>query len=240
MENTGQKPVLVTITGGTASGKSYLFNYIRDVAKLPCLISTTTRAPRAGEKEGVDYFYINEADSLRLEDRGDFAELCIYNGVRYGVTKTEFHGKLNQGIAFLICEASGVTHYAQPAIDAGALHMKVYVHTDPALRLQRFRERVEADMVRTILNGDANGIMKEMKTALNRQHSMLTEEMKWGQMHNWDRTVFGDKTPEENLQIILDDVRKMQALDSEAVQDRARIHNQYQWQQYADQRNQTS
>ena len=253
MENA--KPVLITITGGTASGKSYLFNHIRDVAKLPCLISTTTRAPRVGEKEGVDYYYINEGDSLRLEDRGDLAELAIYNGVRYGVTKKEFFGKLNLGMAFLICEANGVTHYAQPAVDAGALHLKVYVHTDPELRIKRFRARAETDMkqaaarladaaIRSGISGEsympaAAALLKEFNTSLNRISSMLTEEMKWGNMHSWDRVVFGDKSPEENLEIIMNDVRKMQALDLEATREKARIHNQYQWDQYSESRNQT-
>lgn len=220
METQVQKrPVLITLTSPSAGGKSYLFNYIRDVAKLPCLISTTTRAPRAGEKEGVDYFFITEEESKRLEAEGKFAELAIYNGTRYGVTKTEFREKMSKGMAFLIVEPTGIDHYVRPASEIGALHYKTYVHTDPQVRLKRFRDRVEADMLRTIQASMIQAssfnmstmIMKEVNTAMNRLTAMLTEEMQWGSMHQWDRTLFGEAKPEDNLKIILADVEKLQS-----------------------------
>lgn len=210
MEKQIQKSVLITLTSPSAAGKSYLFNYIRDVAKLPCLISTTTRAARVGEKEGVDYFFIDEAESKRLDAEDQLAELAIYNGVRYGVTKQEFHSKLSQGMAFLICEPSGIDHYVKPAKDVGAIHYKTYIHTDPQVRLQRFRERAEQDMQRAAGAADVSKIMKEFKTSLNRLSTMLTEEMRWGDMHQWDRVLFGDEPPEDNLAIILKDVKKIQ------------------------------
>jgi guanylate kinase len=229
-----KRPVLITLTAPSATGKSYLFNYIRDVAKLPCLISTTTRAARSGEVEGLDYFFISEEESKRLEAEDQLAELAIYNGVRYGVTKQEFQSKLSQGLAFLIVEPSGIDHYVKPALDVGAIHYKVYIHVDPQIRMKRFRDRAQADMLRAINvsrihqfgNADAM-IMKELNTSLNRLTTMLTEEIKWGQMHQWDRTIFGDKSPEENLEIILKDVKKIQQQDIEASQDKARIQNRY-------------
>lgn len=219
METQVQKrPVLVTLTSPSAGGKSYLFNFIRDVAKLPCLISTTTRSPRAGEKEGVDYFFITEEESLKLEAAGQFAELAVYNGTRYGVTKQEFADKMSKGMAFLIVEPTGIDHYVRPASEIGALHYKTYIHTDPQVRLKRFRDRVEADMLRTIQAGMIQAstftmstmIMKEVNTAMNRLTSMLTQEMQWGSMHQWDRILFGEDKPEDNLQVILADVAKMQ------------------------------
>lgn len=211
MENT---PVLVTLTSPTAAGKSYLFNYIRDVAKMPCLISTTTRPARAGEQEGVDYFFISEEESKRMEAEDQFAELAIYRGVRYGVTKKEFHGKLNQGIAFLIVEPSGIDHYAKPAIDAGADHLKFYIHTDPEIRQQRFMERALSDLKQEIdrYAGDATAITKLFKSYMDRQRAVSTVEMQWGQAAQWDRILFGTESPETNLKIILDTVAKHRAL----------------------------
>lgn len=214
-----KRPVLVTLTSPSAGGKSYLFNYIRDVAKLPCLISTTTRAPRAGEKEGVDYYFISEEQSKQMEEANLFAELAIYNGVRYGVTKTEFSYKLRDGLAFLIVEPTGIDHYAKPALDVGALHYKTFIHTDPQVRLKRFRERVEADMTRTVQAAliQANTfnmstmIMKEMNTSLNRLTTMLTEENHWFGLHQWDRILFGEDKPEDNLRIMLGDIEEIQS-----------------------------
>lgn len=209
-----QTPILVTLTSPTAAGKSYLFNYIRDVAKMPCLISTTTRAARVGEIEGVDYFFIDEEESKRLEAEGQFAELAIYRGVRYGVTKEEFHNKLSQGIAFLIVEPSGIDHYAQPAIDAGAEHLKFYIHTDPEIRQDRFMNRALADFQQEIdrYTGNPATLMKLFKFYMDRQRAVSTVETQWGLAAQWDRILFGTESPEINLNIILDTVAKHRAL----------------------------
>lgn len=207
-------PILVTLTAPTCAGKSYLFNYIRDVAKMPCLISTTTRAPRHGEREGIDYYFIDEAKSVELENKNLFAELAIYRGVRYGVTKQEFHNKLNQGVAFLIVEPTGIDHYVKPAIDAGAIHMKYYVHTDLDLRLARFKSRALID-VASAIDADENlkragkstqHVDKTVLSYMDRLVAMTTVEQQWGTSARWDRVLFGTGAPEENLAIIMKDV----------------------------------
>lgn len=214
-------PVLITLTSPTAAGKSYLFNYIRDVAKLPCLISTTTRLAREGEVEGVDYYFIDLEESKALEEADQFAELAIYRGVRYGVTKKEWNSKLQPGkIAFLIVEPSGIDHYVKPALDVGAIWLKYYIHTDPAVRMERFLDRMLKDVHNAISDDILGGKMdshfnepsaKTMKTItsyFDRQRAMLTEEMHWGQKAQWSHTLFGDKEPAYNLDIILTDIRK--------------------------------
>lgn len=218
-----KKPVLVTLTSPTAAGKSYLFNYLRDVEGFPCLISTTTRAPRVGEREGIDYYFIDEETSKKMEDEGQFAELAVYRGVRYGVTKKEFQEKLSGGFAFLIVEPSGIDHYVQPALDMGSLHLKYYIHTDPAVRLERFKARVLAD-VQAAGEQDANMqrmgmqqnfVKKALSSHMDRLVGMMTEEVKWGTMHNWDRTLFGDQHPSVNVEIILNDIGRLQVRDAE-------------------------
>ena len=205
-------PVLVTLTSPTAAGKSHLLNYIRDVAKLPCFVSTTTRPPRAGEVEGVDYFFISEEESQRLEAEDQFAELAIYRGVRYGVTKEEFFGKLAKGVAFLIVEPSGIDHYAKPAVDAGAVHLKFYVHTDPAVRLKRFMDRAMADFEQELrrfqLCEDSQIIKKLFKSYMDRMRAVSTSEMQWGSAVKWDATLFGEDHPQKNLDVILRTIEK--------------------------------
>ena len=214
-------PVLITFTSPTAAGKSYLFNYIRDVAKLPCLISTTTRLPRDGEVDGIDYYFIDLDESKKLEEEDQFAELAIYRGVRYGVTKAEWKSKLQPGkIAFLIVEPSGIDHYIKPALDVGALWLKYYIHTDPQVRMERFIDRMMKDVHSAIsddilcgkkhshFNEPSAKTMKIVMSYFDRQRAMLTEEMQWGTKAHWTRTLFGDKSPEENLNIIQNDIRK--------------------------------
>lgn len=208
-----KKPVLVTLTAPTAAGKSYLFNYIRDAAKMPCLISTTTRAPRAGEVEGVDYYFISEQRSVEMEKDDLFAELAIYRGTRYGVTKKEFKDKLSNGVAFLIVEPSGIDHYVKPALDMGALHLKYYIHTDAEIRLDRFKQRVKKDIEQVLDYGPrfTGAEVAVVMSHMDRLVAMYTEELKWGTMHRWDRNLFGQSDPARNLEIILNDVEKLQS-----------------------------
>lgn len=207
------RPILITLTAPSCAGKSYLFNYIRDEAKLPCLISTTTRKPRAGEKEGIDYFFISEEESIQLEKADQFAELAIFNGTRYGVTRKEFQTKLSTGMAFLIVEPSGIDHYVKPALEMGAGHLKYYVHTDPEVRIERFKNRVEQDLSKALSqcsDADVFGCSsKVVKTALSRFQVMLTTEMQWGTAAKWDRILFGETDPKENVDIILSDAKKL-------------------------------
>jgi guanylate kinase len=219
MEST--PPILITLTSPTAAGKSYLFNYIRDVAKLPCLISTTTRLPREGEIDGVDYYFIDLEESKRLEEANEFAELAIYRGVRYGVTKKEWNNKLQPGkIAFLIVEPSGLDHYVKPALDIGAIWLKYFINTDLQVRMERFIDRMVKDVRSAIsvdiLNGKMYSHVKEpsektMKTILSyfdRQRAMLTEETRWEAKTNWTRIISGENSPEENLMIIQKDIKE--------------------------------
>lgn len=203
------KSFLVTLTATSCSGKSFLFDYIRDEARLPCLISTTTRAPRANEVHGRDYYFISHEESIRLEQEGKLAELAIYNGNRYGVTTDEFFNKLSKGIAFLIVEPTGVEHYAKPAVDAGASHMTVYVDVPLEVRLERFKARSTKDLVAAIGDGsDEEAPIKALETILKRHKSMLTEELTWHTASEWDLIVDGRDAPEVNLKKILDKITK--------------------------------
>lgn len=204
-------PVLVTITAPSCAGKSYLFNYIRDILKLPCLVSTTTRSKRAGEVEGVDYFFISEEESKRLESEDKFAELAIYRGTRYGVTKDEFYSKINtkEKIAFLIVEPSGIDHYVKPALDAGAIHFKVFIDVDIHERIYRLKKRLVDDILAKSTNLERPNPVDLQNSILphfDRLHAMLTVESNWEDLAKWDLIVDGSELPHNNASKILSQV----------------------------------
>lgn len=202
-----KRPVLVTLTSPTASGKSYLLNYIRDVAKLPCLVSTTTRPPRVGEVEGRDYFFISEEESRAIEEQDGFAELAIYRGVRYGVTRQEFSEKLSQGMTFLIVEPSGIDSYIAPAVEAGAHILKYFVYADEAVRIKRFTSRLAADISEMT---DRRQLERTVASYVDRLVSMIRVEPGWSAAAEWDGVLSGETAPEKNLEIILEDVEYVQ------------------------------
>jgi guanylate kinase len=82
-------PILV-ITGPSGVGKGTLIKGLLErVAGLELAVSATTRSPRAGEVNGVDYHFLSDDDFDRRVRAGEFVEHAEYAGNRYGTLKSE-------------------------------------------------------------------------------------------------------------------------------------------------------
>lgn len=200
------KPVLITFTSPTCSGKSYLLSYIRDIAKLPCFVSTTTRPPRDGEIEGLDYYFISDDKSKQLEANGEFAELAIFRGFRYGVTKSEFTLKLSKGPAFLIVEPTGIDHYVKPALDMGAKWLKYFIYIKPEVLVERFKKRFQKDVEYALKTQPPEIVLSTVSAYTDRLIHLLGPEASWFESQQWDGILYGHKHPAENLGIIQADI----------------------------------
>jgi guanylate kinase len=60
-------------------------------------VSCTTRAPRAGEVEGKDYYFLSRAEFIKRMNEGAFAESAEVHGNLYGTLKSEIQRVLNSG-----------------------------------------------------------------------------------------------------------------------------------------------
>jgi guanylate kinase len=60
-------------------------------------VTCTTRAPRPGEQDGVDYYFLQAGDFLKRVQAGNFLEHATVYGNSYGLLKAELLGKLRQG-----------------------------------------------------------------------------------------------------------------------------------------------
>lgn len=60
-------------------------------------VTCTTRAPRPGEKNGVDYYFLKAGDFLKRVQAGNFLEHATVYGNSYGLLKSELLGKLRAG-----------------------------------------------------------------------------------------------------------------------------------------------
>jgi guanylate kinase len=65
-------------------------------------VSLTTRKPRAGEVDGVDYQFISEADFDRRVAAGEFAEWARVHGFRYGTSKLAIDRAIDDGQDLLL------------------------------------------------------------------------------------------------------------------------------------------
>lgn len=98
MKKLKSKPLLILISAPSGGGKTTLCRQLlRARRNMVRAVTCTTRAPRAGEKNGVDYYFLKAQDFLRRVQAGNFLEHATVYGNSYGLLKSELLGKLRAG-----------------------------------------------------------------------------------------------------------------------------------------------
>ncbi len=91
-------PLLVVISAPSGGGKTTLCQQLLAAQpEMTRAITCTTRPARPGERDGVDYYFLDAASFLRRVQADDFLEHATVYGHRYGTLKSEVFGKLRQG-----------------------------------------------------------------------------------------------------------------------------------------------
>ena len=86
------------ITGPSGVGKGTLIRTLRErLPELELSVSATTRGPRPGERDGVDYHFLSDSDFQRRVDAGDFVEHAVYADRRYGTLRSELERRTAAG-----------------------------------------------------------------------------------------------------------------------------------------------
>jgi guanylate kinase len=81
---------VLVITGPSGVGKGTLIqNLLRENPGLELSVSATTRKPRPGEQNGVDYWFLSPEEFEERLQNGEFLEHAEYAGNRYGTLKSE-------------------------------------------------------------------------------------------------------------------------------------------------------
>ena len=104
---------LIIITAPSGAGKTSITRYLLE--KYPFLsfsISATTRKKRGQEMDGVDYYYLEQADFNQKITQNEFIEWeMVYEGLYYGTLKTELDRIWNAGkIPMLDIDVKGAIH----------------------------------------------------------------------------------------------------------------------------------
>jgi guanylate kinase len=86
------------ITGPSGVGKGTLIRALRErMPELELAVSATTRDPRPGEQDGVDYHFLSDEEFERRAQAGEFVEHARYSGRRYGTLRSELERRAGQG-----------------------------------------------------------------------------------------------------------------------------------------------
>ncbi len=98
-----QKGQLIVLSGPSGVGKSTVIAELLSVRKdIHFSVSFTTRAPRAGEEDGVNYNFVDRVEFERMIRDGELLEHAEYVGNYYGTSLKVIQEKLAQGVDVLL------------------------------------------------------------------------------------------------------------------------------------------
>lgn len=93
-----QKGAILILSGPSGCGKSTLLKEVyKDISDYYFSISTTTRAPRVGETNGVDYFFVTKEEFESDIKNGDFLEYAKVHDNYYGTSLKPINNALSEG-----------------------------------------------------------------------------------------------------------------------------------------------
>jgi guanylate kinase len=91
------------ITGPSGVGKGTLIRGLMElIPELELSVSATTRGPRPGEQDGVDYHFLTPEEFDRRIAEEDFVEHADYAGRRYGTLRSELDRRVSEGVPVVL------------------------------------------------------------------------------------------------------------------------------------------
>jgi guanylate kinase len=178
------------ITGPSGVGKGTLIHALFDrIPSLELSVSATTRAPRPGERDGLDYHFLAPEEFDQRVTSGDFVEWAEYAGNRYGTLRSELDRHLAKGVAVVLeIEVQGARQVrekmpeavqvfiAPPSRDTLRLRL-VERGTDTAEQVKRRLETADAELAAApefayaVINDRLEDAVDELTTIVEAQLS---------------------------------------------------------------------
>ena len=152
---------MLIVSGPAGSGKNTVCERLMsENPNIVRAITTTTRAPREGEKHGRDYFFTTPQEFEKAVERGDFYEWATVHGRCYGTTKAEILSKLESGKdVILIIDVQGARAWREVAKTDAKIAKSLHSVFIKPQSLEEIRGRM-------ILRGDdKEDIDRRIKTA---------------------------------------------------------------------------
>ena len=168
------KGKLVVYTGFSGVGKGTVLKRIRELDdSVKLSVSCTTREPREGETDGVEYFFVTKDEFRRLIDEDGFLEYATYCDNYYGTPRKAVEEMLEKGFnVFLEIEVQGGMQVMSKMPDC----VSIFVVPPSIEELERRLRGRGTEDEETILKRLA-AVKTEQECILNYEHTVLNDDV---------------------------------------------------------------
>jgi guanylate kinase len=168
---------LIVISGPSGAGKSTLVKRLFDDPPGPLVasVSATTRAPRPGEVEGVDYHFLSQQEFARRRECGEFLECFeVYEGGHwYGTLADEVAPRLASGKwVVLEIDVQGTLAVLQRYPDA----VTIFIDPGSVDELER-RLRARGTEAETSIQRRLDGARRELASASRYRYRVVNTDL---------------------------------------------------------------
>ena len=169
---------LIVISGPSGAGKTTLLKHLFDECPgLLASVSATTRPPRPGEVDGVDYHFLSEEEFQRRREAGDFLECfeVFGAGTWYGTLESEVAPSLADGKSIILeIDVQGTmavfARYPQA--------VTIFVHPSSVDELER-RLRLRGTDSEESIQRRLAVARRELACADRYQHQVINDDVQW-------------------------------------------------------------
>ncbi|MCL6471608.1 MAG: guanylate kinase [Firmicutes bacterium] len=167
-------PKVFVISGPSGAGKGTLTEILlKRVPFLTRSVSATTRRPRPGEKDGLDYYFMTEEEFKKHIEDGDFLEWAIVHSNYYGTLKSVVEKELSAGKSVvMVIDVQGAASVKRQMPEAVLIFIEPPSIEELARRLARRSTETEAELAERIKNAE-----QEMRLAKNYDYVVINDDM---------------------------------------------------------------
>ncbi len=166
---------LFIFSAPSGAGKTTLLKRVMaELDNLAFSVSHTTRAPRAGEVDGVDYHFVSQERFAAMRDQGAFLEWAEVHGNFYGTSREAVLAQLAQGVDVILdIDVQGAVIVRASQLIDGAF---VFISPPSLAELERRLRGRKTDSDETIGLRLRNAA-KEMRAAVEYDYLLLNDQL---------------------------------------------------------------
>ena len=168
------KGKIFILSGPSGSGKSSVLNIVlKDLEKYFFSVSATTRDPRPGEKDGVNYYFITKEKFLEMIDNGEFLEYTRYVNNYYGTPLAPIYDHIDNGYdVFLDIEVEGHGNVKKKIPESVSIFI-----TPPSLEVLAERLRGRSTEPEEVIAGRLETAKTEMALAGTYDYTVINDDL---------------------------------------------------------------